>query len=578
MSQEAPAEDLQRWKHKYYDSLAENERQLQALAALESLLYRSLGRLALTGYGGNADLDKALDRLREALRARCRHDDIDALVESAGAVARRQIADRRPALSAAASPDDPRVPLTAIIEQLGNYPGARALRTRMEDAADTEQAARLMGDWLSEQFLEHEHHGKVTPRDEDSAGAAGALRHLSAALNVPPACRRTLEQLLHGQHDPLPRRSALELADRMSALLNGQLARAGSGSGALLQGALLELLRGLVSLFDDNPELRSLQASLNTDTDFEQHVCALGRIAHVVVSLHERVQAERAGIENFLGVVTERLQELESYVEGAHADHQAGESAALALGDDVTREVRDLEDAAGACTDQASLRETLNTRLTRINARVAAHVDQEQQRRQHALAELARLDRQLRETETEAGRLQRHLDEERARAAQDSLTGVWNRGAFDKRLDEEVARARRSRRPLALMFLDVDHFKRLNDSYGHQAGDRVLSSVAKMIASGLRVHDFPARYGGEEFVVLMPDTVSEQALVVAERVREAVAGASFRFKGQPVQVTLSAGVCELRDGDNPEEMVASADRALYEAKHAGRNRCVSAAA
>jgi diguanylate cyclase (GGDEF)-like protein len=133
------------------------------------------------------------------------------------------------------------------------------------------------------------------------------------------------------------------------------------------------------------------------------------------------------------------------------------------------------------------------------------------------------------------------------------------------------------------MFLDIDRFKRINDTWGHQAGDEVLRSVAGLVQDQLRAGDTIARYGGEEFVVLLPQTAAVHAQDIAERIRVAVASSSFRAKeGETVPVTLSIGLsmlegnCGAGESDLAAEMVAAADRALYEAKHGGRNRVVTA--
>ena len=568
MPPEVRPEDLERWKHKYYDSLAETERMEKVLAAVEALLYRSLGRLALTGYGAHPDLDKGLDRLREALRAHCSHAEVEKLVERVGAIAERHPAGDR---AAAVPTVDPKQALLSLIEALGEQPGCKALRKRVEASGDAAQAAGLVATWLSAQLDQQ-------PVADESTGCISLLDHLAGSINGAPDCRETLKQLLRGHRDPISQRAAFELVEKTAAALDDQLSRGTPPSTSELHVALLALVRGLSGLFDDDAGLRSLEQTLANQEGFQQQVVALAEIANLVVSLHQRLKAERAGIENFLATLTERLHDLEEFVDTAHADHQASEAAGVELGDEVHSQVESLHAEARQAVDLDQLRRSLDQRLSTIGQRVSRHLEAERERHLEAREQLTRLDQRLRETEAEAGRLRRVLDEERARASQDSLTGVANRGAFDKRLLEEVSRSRRSGRPLALMFLDVDHFKRFNDDYGHQTGDRVLSHVAKLLRDSLRAHDFPARYGGEEFVALMPDTDAAQALTVAERVRNSVAAAGFKFRGQPVQVTLSAGVAELLDEEDADALVARADAALYAAKHAGRNRCVSAAA
>lgn len=162
----------------------------------------------------------------------------------------------------------------------------------------------------------------------------------------------------------------------------------------------------------------------------------------------------------------------------------------------------------------------------------------------------------------------------------DALTGVHNRRYFDRRLAEEVERVQRTGQPLACLFLDVDHFKKVNDTYGHQVGDRVLQEVAARIKAQLRLSDALGRYGGEEFSALLVQTDAEQAVDIAERIRAAIAAEPFRLGGDHnLNVTMSVGMamlgavdCGADLGACAERLVAQADEAVYRAKQGGRNR------
>jgi diguanylate cyclase (GGDEF)-like protein len=167
----------------------------------------------------------------------------------------------------------------------------------------------------------------------------------------------------------------------------------------------------------------------------------------------------------------------------------------------------------------------------------------------------------------------------------DSLTGVYNRRYIDRRLLEEIARARRQEYRLSVMYIDVDHFKRVNDTIGHQAGDEVLREIAVRIKDELRLSDALGRFGGEEFVVLLIDAELEAATMVANRIRASVANAPVRLlNGQDVAVSVSIGVAMLDDFERDhaiegvaQALVARADSMLYRAKEEGRNRVVSGA-
>lgn len=159
-------------------------------------------------------------------------------------------------------------------------------------------------------------------------------------------------------------------------------------------------------------------------------------------------------------------------------------------------------------------------------------------------------------------------------ATRDELTGVYNRRQFLVLAEREWARCRRYDMGAALLMLDVDHFKRVNDRHGHLAGDLLLREIARGISDTLRHADFVGRFGGEEFIVFLPHTDTLGALDVAERIREKVAATMLEWRGERVAATLSVGVGTLGiEHDNIGALVADADRALYTAKSAGRN-CV----
>lgn len=159
------------------------------------------------------------------------------------------------------------------------------------------------------------------------------------------------------------------------------------------------------------------------------------------------------------------------------------------------------------------------------------------------------------------------------RAQIDGLTGLWNRNYFNDRLARDQAEAARKQTPLALVMCDLDHFKRLNDSYGHPAGDAVLQTFAVILNRELRAYDVACRYGGEEFSLILPRTTAEEAVGVCERIRRAVELTSFK-KYPEMHATVSFGVADrTEDGTfEPTKLIEAADKTLYHAKQNGRNR------
>ena len=220
----------------------------------------------------------------------------------------------------------------------------------------------------------------------------------------------------------------------------------------------------------------------------------------------------------------------------------------LTATDDVDNKVAALE--AGAC-DYV----TKGAHPAELRARISVHLKVKQ------------LHDQLRE----------HMSLLERLSNTDALTQLANRRRFSETLEQELARARRYKRPLSLVMLDVDHFKRLNDSYGHQAGDDVLKSIAGLLPTTLRAQDMVARFGGEEFAIVLPETPVQQARAVAERLRSAIESRTFRCQGHDIGVTASFGVADTRAGElgSPQQLIGAADRALYTAKTCGRNRVAS---
>jgi len=162
------------------------------------------------------------------------------------------------------------------------------------------------------------------------------------------------------------------------------------------------------------------------------------------------------------------------------------------------------------------------------------------------------------------------------RAARDGLTGAMNRTSFTGHARREIGQHRSIRSNVSLLFVDVDHFKRINDTYGHETGDRVLKRIIRLARCRLRSGDTVARWGGEEFVVLLPATDLNGALLIAEKIRYRIENEHFDALAAGLRVTVSIGCAEISSSEGLDELVARADRALYEAKHQGRNQTVAA--
>jgi diguanylate cyclase (GGDEF)-like protein len=188
---------------------------------------------------------------------------------------------------------------------------------------------------------------------------------------------------------------------------------------------------------------------------------------------------------------------------------------------------------------------------------------------QDAYAERARILRKARSEILERRKIASDLTETKRKAQFDSLTNIYNRGALSELMEGQLTSIRAFTPKLALLMLDIDHFKRINDDFGHLSGDAVLVQLGNILQSSLRKKDSPIRYGGEEFIILAPNTTFEQSILAAEKLRKKVARHDF---GLGRSITVSIGCTIYRPGESSSEVIARADQALYEAKNSGRNR------
>jgi diguanylate cyclase len=219
------------------------------------------------------------------------------------------------------------------------------------------------------------------------------------------------------------------------------------------------------------------------------------------------------------------------------------------------------------------LKQVVQERVDTIRRHMEVFRRTEDERIERAEEEVQKLNERLRRLEAESESLRGRIQQERNQALLDPLTEIANRLAYNERIAQEYARWKRYRAPLAFTVWDVDHFKRINDTFGHQAGDKVLKVVAKLLSSQMRETDFVARYGGEEFVILLPETTLSQARGATEKIRAAVEACEFHYRGERVRITISCGLAQFREQDDPDAVFARADAAMYRAKAAGRNCC-----
>jgi diguanylate cyclase len=365
--------------------------------------------------------------------------------------------------------------------------------------------------------------------------------------------------------------------DNKASLPNEQLSVDEEPPFSRLNGMICSILQELLRNIEPSDEARQnyqrAREQVDKGLNWYELVPTLEDISKVVVSAFDKNQQE---FESFLTDLNDRL--IKTYEHINESKEVEGESSEARR--QVTQSMRDqvsaMQHSVSIADELEQLKEEVNTRLDNIVSAMDQQHTIEQQRASSLSEQLDALGEQVKMMEHVSSQAEKHLEEQRQRALRDELTQLPNRAAYEQRLALEFDRWKRYDRPLSMVVGDIDFFKRVNDSFGHQAGDKVLRIIAKTLGTRLRKTDFVGRYGGEEFVLLMPETDQEEALTVAEGVREAIANCPFHFKDQELTITMSFGITEFHPDDQCDEVFNRADQALYKAKNNGRNCCVVA--
>ncbi|WP_455920988.1 GGDEF domain-containing protein [Pseudomonas putida] len=345
-----------------------------------------------------------------------------------------------------------------------------------------------------------------------------------------------------------------------------------SSVAAHIEDTLLGLLNDLTLPERHRPQAEAMRDRLQHGLNWYELLPILDDLATLMLAINDSGQHD---FELYLKQLNERLDTFQSHLQAASEGHADSRSAARELDSQLREQVGGLQSSVQGATDVASLKHILEKRLEGLIGTIDAHQQQRDQREQEIAGRLQGLAERVASMEGEAQGYREHLEEQRQKALIDPLTGLPNRAAWSERLEQAVARRQEDGSELLLAMLDLDHFKSINDNYGHLAGDKVLKIIANEMRKRLRPVDFMARFGGEEFVLLIAHTSMAEGLRVVEALRAAVEACPFHFKGQRVTITISIGLAGFRGSERSDLVLKRADEALYRAKDAGRNRVLN---
>jgi len=536
------------------------------------LLKRGLVRVSIAAAGIDPLLDKRLNELRRALRA-------DAPVHLLGEL----LPDLERAVLAADQNRQQRATETTralqeLIEQLQECDPpkevARSLRELDRQLNELADLPRQLPAWLAElqrlqrQTLQQEQPSsgglwsRLLGRKERAEQAAAPDSEIDAADDTP----------LASAPEPAPE-ATVSIESVPSGNISGEEQHF-SQLAAHIESILLRLLTELQVLESQQNARDQLRDQVSKGLNWYELTAVLDSLCELVLGAQ---QSRQADFERYLQQLNQRLSQFQGNLEDAQSSYSGSLDAERELAGTIRGQVELINDNVRAADDLNTLKANVETRLNSLLENIDQARALRDQRDNEVAERLSTMVERIQVMELEAQTFRRHLEEQRQQAMIDNLTGLANRNGLQRRMDEEFERWQRYGGRLLLVVLDVDHFKSINDRFGHLAGDKVLRLIAQQLSRRLRKTDFIGRFGGEEFVILMPGISPEQGVVALEELRKGIAGTPFHFKNEPVPVTISIGFTEFMPNDSLDSTFDRADKAMYQAKEQGRNRVVHAA-
>ncbi len=505
-----------KWKTKYLDLLDQYEAVEQKLNARDDLFAKSVKRLVIAAKGLDANIDRALDDVASAVAHGIKVAYLELALENlTKACMQHDFEYAKPTLNA-----------DLLLEFLAGFAEEPATLTRLKTLEQRYQA-----DGFSSQEELFKALDQAMPLTLANQGNSAEASETKTGLN-----------------------------DSQTAAM---VARAVAG--------LLEKLPIPVAYDMDRQEyLDRLRRSKSPEGLNE----LLEECADFLLKVKNQVENEQQDLQTFFTQLTEQLAELSQTALGATSKITDSSERDQAWDQSFNNQVRDLQADSAQAQSLSDLKNLVNNRLQLLAEELETRRQQEASEHSSLRGQLQAMGDKVKKMEAESADLKTKLTLAYDKAVHDPLTGLANRIAYEERFRYEVSRWQRYQTPLAIIVCDIDFFKKINDTFGHKAGDKTLKIIAGLLRESCRQTDFVARFGGEEFVLLLPETTRESALNLAEKLRLRVEKARFSGGGKPIRITLSCGVSEFLEGDDAEAVFERADQALYQAKNQGRNRCV----
>jgi diguanylate cyclase len=544
---------IDEWKQKY----AALKKQLTEQTQYDDLLKRSLSRLALAAQGLDNKLDRQLKMLRKELRSKDNAlDDLAVILDKMEQAIGEMDESKK---TQATSLNQKLADLVASITFEGKQKKRAKKLAKQIPSAQEGELTELMSDIIT---LVNEAISVKLEKVQQNKTRFGFMGLFNK--NSPEVTELAEE----GDAEIVD-------AEEYTASEKERLSNERADVFVPVHEILIDMLQHLSLPDKQCVQMLQLRQRIEEGIEPENIPTVIDEFASIVSSLSMQILNDKKEYEAYLKKVSGELSSLdEALAQSGQADVKAFESKSK-ISQQFEAEVADIQSHVNKANSLEQLKLSVNTRLAFINKHIEQYRQTDKNSFEASQAQIKALNNRIQAMEKESEALQEEAKKSRELALTDALTGMWNRQALNEMLDKEFARWQRYQSPFSVVIWDLDFFKKINDKHGHDAGDNVLKVFAKKFLGETRETDFIARFGGEEFVGVLPETSLDEALVLANKVREKVANTKFFYEGEPVPITASAGVATVADVETIEDLIKQADKRLYQAKAQGRNCCVA---
>lgn len=360
-----------------------------------------------------------------------------------------------------------------------------------------------------------------------------------------------------------------------STLIGGLLKRVKADPLSQIKKAACQSLIDLQAVIGSEyaPDLTRLKERIEASEDFDYLISLRQSLIDIIERYKEKGESDKERVTGFVLEVGERLSALETNLAQSNATTKARLRDDLEFHENLASDIGRVRDSMQKSDRFEELKNTVLSRLENISSSLFKKKEEYVIRIKSSDEDNDKIQGHFKQVIASLKDKNKILQEQSSR---DPLTGLYNRRVCKERLDIEFERFKRYHTSFSILFLDIDHFKNVNDTFGHDAGDRALKGIAQCTGDVLRKVDILSRYGGEEFVVILFETDIVRAVTVAEKLRGLIEATQFEYKGKVVPITVSIGVSTVRETDtDPDQVINRADALLYRAKNTGRNKVIS---